>query len=67
MLRWQAGDETIENSSYFKIGRLWEPARISRSVRGALRMEIEQKMLVIDGALDPNPLTPPTALRPHSQ
>ena len=41
LLRWQVGDETIENLDYFKVGNLWEPARINRSLRGTLRMEIE--------------------------
>jgi hypothetical protein len=61
MLRWQVGDETIENSDYFKVGSLWEPAHIRRSLRGALRMEIEQRISVIEGAVDPNLFTPPTS------
>ena len=60
MLRWQVGDEIIENSDYFQVGSLWEPARISRNLRGALRMEIEQKISTIEGAVDPNVFTPPT-------
>jgi hypothetical protein len=61
MLRWQVGDETIENLDYFKVDNLWEPARINRSLRGTLRMEIEQKISAVDGALDPNMFTPPTS------
>ena len=61
LLLWQVGDETIENLEYFKVGTLWEPARINRSLRGTLRMEIEQKISVIDGPMDPNIFTPPTS------
>ena len=61
MLRWQVGDETIENLDYFGVDNLWEPARINRSLRGTLRMEIEQKISVVDGAVDPNMFTPPTS------
>jgi len=60
ILRWQVGDETIENSSYFRVGTLWEPARITRSLQGALRMQIEQKITAIEGAVDPNIFTPPS-------
>jgi Gram-negative bacterial TonB protein C-terminal len=60
LLRWQVGDETIENFDYFKIGNLWEPARINRMLRGTLRMEIEQKISAIEGEVDPNIFTPPT-------
>src|SRR5204862_6472853 len=59
MLRWQVGDETIESLDYFKVDNLWEPARINRSLRGTLRMEIEQKISAVDGARDPNMFTPP--------
>ena len=61
LLRWQVGDETIENLDYFKVGSLWEPARINRSLRGTLRMEIEQRISVIEGPVDPNIFTPPTS------
>jgi hypothetical protein len=61
MLRWQVGDETIENFDYFELGSLWEPARIHRSVRGALRMEIQQNISMVEGVVDPNIFTPPTS------
>ncbi|HEV2698949.1 MAG TPA: energy transducer TonB, partial [Terriglobales bacterium] len=61
LLLWQVGDETIENLEYFKLDKLWEPARINRSLRGALRMEIEQKISIIEGPGDPNIFTPPTS------
>jgi hypothetical protein len=61
LLRWQVGDETIENLDYFKVGSLWEPARINRSLRGTLRMEIEQRISVLEGPVDPNIFTPPTS------
>ena len=62
LLRWQVGDELIENSDYFAFGNLWEPAHIRRMVRGALRLEIEQQLTVTQGSIDPNFFTPPN---PH--
>jgi len=61
LLLWQVGDEAIENLDYFKVGSLWEPARINRSLRGVLRMEIEQQISAIDGPVDPNIFIPPTS------
>jgi TonB family protein len=61
LLNWQLGDETVENLDFFKVGNLWEPARITRSLHGALRMEIEQKISMNEGAVDPNIFTPPTS------
>lgn len=60
VLRWQVGDEIIENSDYFPVGTLWAPAHIVRTLHGALRMEIEQKIMVTEGAVDPNIFTPPS-------
>jgi hypothetical protein len=59
VLRWQVGDETIENSGYFRVGTLWEPAHISRSLRSALRMQIEQRITVMD-KVDASLLSPPS-------
>ena len=53
-------EEIIENLDYFKVENLWEPARINRSMRGTLRMEIEQKISVVDGRSIPTCL-----LHPH--
>jgi hypothetical protein len=61
VLRWQVGDELIENSDYFAFANLWEPAHIRRMVRGTLRLEIEQQLTVTQGTVDPNFFTPPTA------
>ena len=60
ILRWQVGDEVIENTGYFQVGSLWEPAHISRTVNGALRMQIEQKIIVATGVADASILTPPS-------
>jgi len=59
-LRWRVGDELVENFSYFQVGNLWEPAHIVRSVRGALQMEIDQKITLLQGAVDPNLFASPT-------
>jgi hypothetical protein len=61
MLHWQVGDETIENSDYFQVDTLWEPAHIVRNLRGALRMEIDQKISMMEGPVDPNVFTPPNS------
>jgi hypothetical protein len=61
LLHWQVGEETVDNSDYFAVGNLWEPARIVRSLRGVPRMEIDQKIIVAEGPVDPNLFTPPTA------
>lgn len=61
LLHWQVGEEIIDNEDYFAVGNLWEPAHILRSLRGALRMEIDQKISVLEGPADPNLFTPPTA------
>ena len=60
LVRWQVGDEVIENSDFFRIVDLWEPAHIRRFVRGALQLEIEQRMTAIDGPMDPNTFMPPS-------
>jgi hypothetical protein len=61
LLHWQVGEEIIDNEDYFAVGTLWEPAHIVRRVRGALRMEIDQKITVAEGPVDANLFTPPTA------
>jgi len=61
LARWHVGDEYIENLDFTKVGNLWEPTHIRRSLHGVLRMEIEQNVTAIDGAVDPNVFTPPTA------
>jgi TonB family protein len=60
LLRWQVGDQVIENADFFPIANLWEPAHIRRFVRGALQFEIDQRMTAIEGAMDPNVFLPPS-------
>jgi hypothetical protein len=60
LLRWQVGDEVIENADFCAIANLWEPAHIRRFVRGALQFEIDQRMTAIEGAMDPNVFLPPS-------
>jgi hypothetical protein len=57
---WVVGDERIESSDYFKVATLWEPGHIRRYVGGVLRMDIEQRMEAIEGAVDPNVFAPPS-------
>ncbi len=52
LVRWQVGDEVIENSEFFQIANLWEPGHIRRFLRGALQLEIEQHMKTIEAPLD---------------
>jgi TonB family protein len=61
LVRWTVGKEYIENSDFKQVGSLWEPTHIRRSLHGVVRMEIEQSVTAIDGAVDPNVFTPPTA------
>lgn len=61
LLRSHLGDEQIENTDCFRIANLYEPAHIHRYVSGKLRMEINQQMKLIEGALDPNVFSPPSS------
>lgn len=60
VLRWRVGDENIENSDFFRVGNLYEPAHIRVYLRRQLQMEIDQQMKLVDG-LDPNVFTPPSS------
>ena len=60
VLSWRVGDEYIENTDFFRVANLYEPAHIRRFLNGKLQMEIEQQMKVIDGPVDPNVFTPPS-------
>lgn len=60
LVRWQVGNEVIENSDFFRIANLWEPGHIRRYVGGALQLEIVQRMTAIEGAMDPNIFSPPS-------
>ena len=61
VLRWRVGDENIENTDFFRVGNLYEPAHIRVYLRRQLQMEIEQQMKLIDGPVDPNAFTPPSS------
>jgi len=58
LLRWHVGDELIENSQYFQIANLWEPGRIRRFVRGALQLEIDQRMTATQVPVDAKAFSP---------
>ena len=60
LLRWQVGDEVIENSDFFPIANLWEPSHIRRFVGGALQMEIDQKMTLMQTPTDAAAFSPPS-------
>lgn len=62
ILRWQVGDEVIENTEYFQIASLWEPGHIRRFLHGQLQFEIEQQITGMDIPLDSNVFAPPS---PH--
>ena len=59
LLRWQVGDEVVENDDFFRVGTLWEPAHIRRYQRGTLQLEIDQQMSLLEGAVDPAVFAPP--------
>ncbi|MDR3749634.1 MAG: hypothetical protein P4M04_16050 [Acidobacteriota bacterium] len=48
VLGWRVGDEYIENSDFFRVASLYEPAHIRRFLNGKLQMEVGQQMKVID-------------------
>lgn len=60
LLRWQVGNELIENSDYFQIAKLWEPAHIRHFVHGALRLEIEQRITRTSVPVDVSAFSPPS-------
>jgi hypothetical protein len=60
LLRWQVGDELIENTEYFQFAALLEPGRIRRYVQGQLQMEIEQKITNVPDPLETEAFAPPT-------
>jgi len=62
VLLWRVADEYIENTDFFRIANLYEPAHIRRYVNGKLQMEIDQQMKLIDGPLDANVFTPPSSV-----
>jgi TonB family protein len=59
LLRWQVGDEVMENADFYQVGRIWEPAHIRRFERGILKLEIDQQMSLLVDAVDPSLFAPP--------
>ena len=60
LLRLKVGDDLIENSDFFRIAQLWEPGHIRHFVRGALRLEIEQRISQTLVPVDVNAFSPPS-------
>lgn len=59
LLRWHVGEDLIEDSGYVSFEGMWLPTQIRHYIDGKLRMEIEQKFVVIDAPIDWAALTPP--------
>lgn len=59
LVRWNVADDLIENTDFSLFEGMLLPARIRHYIKGKLRMEIEQKFSVIEGAIDWAALTPP--------
>src|SRR5258708_2348076 len=60
LLRWHVGDDLIENSDYFHVGKLWEPEHIRHFVHGALRLEVEQTIHLTSAPVDVSAFSPPS-------
>jgi hypothetical protein len=58
VLRWNVGDESIEDSEFSMFEGSWLPGRIRLYVSGQLRMEIEQKFVLMEGPIDFDALAP---------
>jgi hypothetical protein len=61
IVRWNVGDELIEDTDYFSFQGIWLPAHIRHYLNGKLRMEVEQKLSVMEGPIDWAALTPSNA------
>jgi Gram-negative bacterial TonB protein C-terminal len=59
IVRWNVGDELVEDSEYSSFEGVWLPGRIRQYISGKLRLEIEQKFSLIDTPIDWVTLTPP--------
>lgn len=59
LIRWNVGEDLIENSDFSSFEGMLLPAHIRHYINGKLRMEVEQKFSVIDGPIDWAALTPP--------
>ena len=69
LIRWNVGEDLIENTEYSSFEGMLLPTRIRHYINGKLRMEVEQKFSVIDGPIDWAALTPPNpqTIRPCKQ
>ena len=65
LVRWNVGDDSIEDTDYSQFEGVWWPAHIRRYIDGKLRMEIEQTFTLIDGRIDWAALTPPNPVTLH--
>jgi hypothetical protein len=59
LVRWNVGEDLVENSDFSSFEGVLLPGHIRHYINGKLRMEIEQKLKVIDGPIDWAALTPP--------
>jgi hypothetical protein len=58
VLRWNVGDQLIEDSDYSTFQGSWIPEHIRLYVGGKLRMEIGQKLSLMEGPIDWDALAP---------
>lgn len=66
LIRWNVGEDSIEDADYSQFEGVWWPAHIRHYINGKLRMEIEQTFSVIDGPIDWAALTPPNPATLHT-
>jgi Gram-negative bacterial TonB protein C-terminal len=66
LLRWNVGEDLIEDSEYSSFEGVLLPTRIRHYIDGKLRMEIEQKFTVMEDPIDWAALTPPNAVTVRS-
>jgi hypothetical protein len=66
VLRWNVGDQLIEDSDFSMFEGSWIPERIRLYVSGKLRMDIGQKLSLMPGPIDFDALAPasPVTYRP---
>jgi hypothetical protein len=61
LVRWNVGDELIDDTDYSSLDGVWYPAHIRQYFNGKLRTEVEQKFTAIDTPIDWAAMTPPNA------
>lgn len=59
LIRWNVGEDLIENTDFSFFEGIWLPTRIRHYINGTLRMDIQQTFSVLDGPIDWAALTPP--------